>query len=58
MLKVTINIGGSPRFLQLISKDKIKDLKKCIIYQNSKDKKEDSKLTSTKMASECLYKKY
>lgn len=53
MLKVTINIGGSPRFLQLISKDKIKDLKKCIIYQNSKDKKEDSKLTSTKVASEC-----
>ena len=42
-----MNVGGSPEHLPLISKEKKKDLKKCIICQNSKDKKGDSKLTST-----------
>ena len=38
--------GGSLEPLPLISKKKKKDLKKCIIFQNSKDKKGDNKLTS------------
>ena len=47
MLKVTMNVGGSPEPLPLTSKKKKKALKKCIICQNSKDKKGDTKLTST-----------
>ena len=40
-----MNVGGSPKPLPIISKKKKKDLKKCIICQNSKDKKGESKLT-------------
>ena len=44
---MTKNVSGLPESLPLISKMKKKGLQKCIICQNSKDKKEDSKLTST-----------
>ena len=44
-LKVTMNVSGSPKPLPIVSKKKKKDLKKCIICQNSKDKKGESKLT-------------
>ena len=40
-----MNVGGSPKPSPIISIKKKKDLKKCIICQNSKDKKGDSKLT-------------
>ena len=40
-----MNVGGSPKPLPIISKKKKKDLEKCIICQNSKDKKGESKLT-------------
>lgn len=44
-----MNVAGSPGPLPIIWKEKKKDLKICIIFQNSKDKKEDRKLTSTKV---------
>ena len=43
-----MNVSGLP--LPLISKEEKKDPKKCIICQNSKDRKRDSKLTSTEAA--------
>ena len=49
VLQVTMNVAGSQGPLSFIWKEKKKDLKRCIIFQNSKDKKEDSKLTSTKV---------
>ena len=42
-----MNVSGSSEPLPLISKENKKDLKKCIICQNSKAKEGDSKLTST-----------
>ena len=42
-----MNVGGLSEPLPLISKEKKKDLTKCIICENSKYKKGDSKLTST-----------
>ena len=42
-----MNVSGSSEPLPLISKEKKKDHKKCIICQNSKAKEGDSKLTST-----------
>ena len=43
-----MQVGGSPEPLPLISKKKKQYLKKCIIHQNSKDKKEDTILTGNK----------
>ena len=42
-----MNVIDSPEPLPLISKEKKKYVKKCINCQNRKDKKGDSKLTST-----------
>lgn len=41
-----MNVGGSLKPVPMISKKRNKILKKNNIYQNSKDKKVDTKLTS------------
>ena len=42
-----MNVCGSPEPISLITKKQKRDVKKCIICQNSKDKNKNTKLATT-----------
>ena len=53
-----MNVGLSIESLPLISKRKKQDLKKCIICQNSKNKRGNTKFTSTEAGRNVITEAY